>query len=118
MHVVHHPDGQENQITILAAEVVDQELFNGIPMMSLRSLNGQSIEPGDSGGGIWVNGHLAGNMWMTVRQVRQYWWQLEPPDDNKTDLSLAAALPHNLIDLVETLLNVETPPNLEVDGLS
>ena len=87
-------------------------------MLSLRSLNGQSIEPGDSGGGIWVNGHLAGNMSMTVREVCQYWWQLEPSDDNKTDLSLAAVLPHNFFELVETLLKVETPPNLDVDGLS
>ena len=118
VHVVHHPDGRENQITILTAEIVGQELFNGVKMLSLRSLNGQSIEPGDSGGGIWVNGHLAGNMWMTVREVRQYWWQSQPPDDNKTDLSLAAALPHNLIDLVETLLDVGTPPSLESDGLS
>jgi hypothetical protein len=57
-------------------------------------------------------------MWMTVREVRQYWWQSQPPDDNKTDLRLAAALPHNLIDLVETLLDVGTPPSLESDGLS
>jgi len=93
-------------------------LFNGVKMLSLRSLNGQSIEPGDSGGGIWINGHLAGNMWMTVRETRQYLWQSQPSDDNKTDLSLAAGLPNNLFDLVETLLNVETPPSLEVDGLS
>jgi hypothetical protein len=53
-----------------------------------------------------------------VREVRQYWWQLAPSDDNKTDLSLVAGLPHNLMDLVETLLNVETPPSLEVNGLS
>jgi hypothetical protein len=85
-------------------------LFNGVKLLSLRSLNGQSIEPGDSGGGIWIDGHLAGNMWMTVRETRQYWWQSQPADDNKTDLSLAAGLPHNLMDLVETLLDVGTPP--------
>jgi len=118
VHVVHHPAGQDDQISILAAEIVDEELFNGIPMLTLRSQNGQSIEPGDSGGGIWVDGHFAGNMWMTVREVRQYWWQSETSDANKTDLSLAAGLPHNLINLVETLLNVETPPNLEINGLS
>ena len=65
-----------------------------------------------------MDGHFAGNMWMTVREVRQYWWQSETSDDNKTDLSLAAGLPYNLINLVETLLNVETPPNLEINGLS
>jgi hypothetical protein len=118
VHVVHHPDGQVNQISILAAEIVDQELFNGVAMLSLRSLNGHAIEPGDSGGGIWINGRLAGNMWMTVREVRQYWWQLESPDHNETAFSLAAGLPDNLIDLVETLLQVQSPPSLESDGLS
>jgi hypothetical protein len=34
-------------------------------------------------------------MWMTVREVRQYWRQSQPADDNKTDLSLAAGLPQN-----------------------
>jgi hypothetical protein len=118
VHVVHHPDGQANQISILTAEIVDQELFNGVPMLSLRNLNGHSIEPGDSGGGIWINGRLAGNMWMTVREVRQYWWQLESPDHNETAFSLAAGLPDDLIDLVETLLQVQSPPSLESDGLS
>jgi len=68
--------------------------------------------------GIWVSGRLAGNMWMTVREVRQYWWQLEPPDHNETAFSLAAGLPIELIDLVETLLNVKSSPSLETDGLS
>jgi hypothetical protein len=118
VHVVHRMSGQENQLAIAAAEIVGEEMFNGVPMLSLRCLNGCSIEPGDSGGGIWVNGRLAGNMWMTVRETRQYWWQLNPSDDNQTAFSLAAGLTIELIDLVGTLLQVESPPNLETGSRS
>jgi len=118
VHVVHHSSDQENQISILAAEIIDHEIFNGVPMLSLRSLNEQSIEPGDSGGGIWVDGYLAGNLWMTVREAKQYWWQSEPSDHDETAFSLAAGLPVELIDLVETLLQVESPPTLETSGKS
>ena len=118
VHVVHHPSSQADQLSVMAVEIIGQEVFNGVPMLSLRSLDGQSIEPGDSGGGIWVNGRLTGNMWMTVREVRQYWWQLEPPDQNKTAFSLAAGLPNDLIILLETLLQVQSPPSLETDGMS
>ena len=118
VHVVHHSPEQENQLSIQAAEVVGLELVNGVPRLSLRSLNGQSIEPGDSGGGIWVNGYLAGNLWMTVREVRTYWWQWEPSDPNETAFSLAAGLRLELVDLVARLLQVESPPSLAQDGLS
>jgi hypothetical protein len=116
--VVHHSLEQENQLSILAAEIISNEVFNGVPMLSLRTLNGQSIEPGDSGGGIWVDGYLAGNLWMTVRETRHYWWQLNPPDQNETAFSLAAGFPVELVDLVDTLLQVESPPGLEKEGLS
>lgn len=118
VHVVHHSSDQENQISILAAEIIDHEIFNGVPMLSLRSLNGQSIEPGDSGGGIWVDGYLVGNLWMTVREAKQYWWQSEPSNHDETAFSLAAGLPVGLIDLVKTLLQVESPPTLEASGKS
>jgi len=119
VHVVHHASGQNDQVVLLAAEVVGDEMFNGVPVLSLRSLDGTSIEPGDSGGGIWVNGHLAGNLWMTVREVRQSWWPFGNPVRKETAFSLAAGLRVELIDLVETLLKVDTaPPALESGGLS
>jgi hypothetical protein len=55
---------------------------------------------------------------MTVRESRQYWWQLEPSDHNETAFSLAAGLPVELIDLVGKLLQAKSPPSLETDGLS
>lgn len=118
VHVVHRSSDQENHLSILAAEIIGQEIINGVSMLSLRSLNGESIEPGDSGGGIWINGQLAGNLWMTVRESQQYWWQVAPSDSNETAFSLAAGLRVELIDLIEILLQVESPPTLGTDGLS
>lgn len=118
VYVVHHSAEQEEQLSIVAAELLEQEMKNGVSVLSLRSLNGQSIEPGDSGGGIWFNGKLAGNMWMTVRKGHQYLWESEPHDINATGLSIAVGLTVELIDLVETLLLVQLPPSLESAGQS
>ena len=119
VHVVHHNPEQTSQLTLLPAEVTGYETHNGVPMLSLRSLNGQSIEPGDSGSGIWADGRLAGNLWMTMREVHQEWWRLTGPVSSKTNKSLAAGLHSDLIDLVEELLQVETQPEMiERNGLS
>jgi len=118
VHVVHHSPEQEERISILPAEIVGHEMRDGVPVISLRSLNGQSIEPGDSGGGIWVNGYLAGNMWKTIREVRQSTQESDSPDRNETVFSLAAGLPVELIDLVEAMMLAQTPPSLEMKELS
>jgi hypothetical protein len=41
-------------------------LYQGLPVYKLRSLNGQYIQPGDSGGGVWQDGVLVGNNWAVL----------------------------------------------------
>jgi hypothetical protein len=46
--------------------VESTETEYGLPSLMLRRVNGKAIEPGDSGGGIWLDGRLVGNMWYRV----------------------------------------------------
>ena len=70
---------------------------NGVPVYKIHNPNGQVIQPGDSGGGVWHKGQLVGNMWwvkaisgqnatVTSGDTEQINWVL-------TDISYAAVIP-------------------------
>ncbi len=65
--VTYHDPQHENQVAILAATVESVEGgAGGSPVLILRSVNGEGVVPGDSGGGVWVDGQLVGNLWSRV----------------------------------------------------
>jgi hypothetical protein len=74
---------------IQQAVIEEISTYQGVPVYKLRSLEGDPIQPGDSGGGIWHEGVLVGNNWMVeaitngsnLEATRVY-----------TDVSYAAAL--------------------------
>jgi hypothetical protein len=85
-----------DRIEVINATVVSSDRYKGVSVLKLRNLNGETISPGDSGGGIWFYGKLVGNMLATVQEkVRS---TTNPTDVtlNFTDLSLAASLPIDL----------------------
>jgi hypothetical protein len=111
VHVVRHQPGSEKKVGLLTARVtaVDEDRFHSV--MTLQSMNGQSIEPGDSGGGVWVNGTLVGNMWMTIRQERFHSDSPEETTLTVTDRSRAAALKESLLNsLGQTPMDMEKCP--------
>jgi hypothetical protein len=55
-----------HQVEIQEAVVESVEDQLGLPSLTLRRLNGNVIEPGDSGGGVWKDGKLVGNLWYRV----------------------------------------------------
>lgn len=65
--VVYHTGKNRKDIGNLEASVAEITQYEGLSALKLRSLNGQPILPGDSGGGIWYKGKLIGNMWATVQ---------------------------------------------------
>ncbi len=97
VHVVHHQPGTEMELGFMAAQVtaVSQDGLHSV--VTLQSANGHSIEPGDSGGGIWFNGKLIGNMWMTIREERSYFGIPGTTTIRVTDRSRAAGLTTNLL---------------------
>ena len=64
--VVHRSQGAAGGVATMTATVEQIESIRGVPSLCMRSQNGHVIQPGDSGGGIWVEGNLAGNMWMAL----------------------------------------------------
>jgi hypothetical protein len=115
VHLVTQQPGSETQVGLLAAQVITIGEHGQHSVMTLQSMNGQSIEPGDSGGGIWSNGALVGNMWMTIREE---WRHPNNPEESNivgTDRSRAAGLTESLLQLTGQSLQIteELPAVLE-----
>lgn len=53
-------------LTVLDAKVVRTSTFEGEAIYEIRSTDGQGLQKGDSGGGVWHNGKLVGNTWAIV----------------------------------------------------
>jgi hypothetical protein len=86
-----------HRVEILEAVVESVEDQQGLPSLTLRRENGKPIEPGDSGGGVWYNGRLVGNMWYRVkhRVVSANEDGTTSESLRLTDLSVAASHPLN-----------------------
>jgi hypothetical protein len=73
----------------------------------LRSEDGDDIMPGDSGGGLWLEGRLIGNMWKSKYTYGVDWDALEL-EQHWTETSYAAGLPD---------FSDEVPQVLETDQI-
>lgn len=111
VYVIHHQPGFERKLQLLVARVTAVNGAGQQTLLALQSVNGETIEPGDSGGGIWFEGQLVGNMWMAVRQE---WYYSNTPEEKQvtfTDRSHAAGLTTDLLDLLgQSLKNLEEMP--------
>ncbi|MFN2195215.1 MAG: hypothetical protein ACK2UW_03730 [Anaerolineales bacterium] len=98
VQVAYRQPGQRVTITLQAAEVEQQCLCSGIPGLHLRSLDGQPLQKGDSGGGVFLNGALVANNWVSVtadtpEEIAGAGALLQVGDIIYTDQSYAASLP-------------------------
>jgi len=85
---------QNGAISVAAMAVKQFSAYQNRPVFQMTSLNGESIVPGNSGGGLFRNGRLVGNMWtMTMeREVSRKTGEVISPQA-ETSLSLVAQLP-------------------------
>ena len=97
VEVVHRENPAREKAAIQKAVVEEIITYQGLPIYSLRSLDGQQIKPGDSGGGIWFNGALVGNTWVTLAEKKESVVETSGNSQEEnliyTDLSYAAILP-------------------------
>jgi hypothetical protein len=93
VQVAFRQRGDRQQVDVLDAEVVSIGSYQGLPTVNLRSLNGQPITPGDSGGGVWHAGKLVGNSWMTFMNQVVVGADSKGTEPAFTDRSFAALLP-------------------------
>ena len=112
VYVAHRQANQKDTVVLMAAEVLAIGFRNNIPLLSLRSLNGQTIEPGDSGGGVWLDGRFVGNLWMTVIEVNKSWWPLSQ-SEKTTTYSYAAGIGYDLLPLISLILEPQTLPTVQ-----
>ena len=91
---VRQPGGGQ-RVEILEAVVESLDPQFGLPSLTLRRLNGKSIEPGDSGGGVWLDGQLVASLWYRIKDRVLFTDSTGASTETLrlTDLSVAATPP-------------------------
>lgn len=99
VYIARHQPDSAMKISLLAAEVVAVKSKKGVRVFILKSLDGDAIVRGDSGGGLWFNGQLIGNTWLAYPVTQR---SLLPGHSTETheiylDKSTSAQLPVNFL---------------------
>jgi hypothetical protein len=85
------PAAGRESVSAFEAVVQSLEIKDGRPVWRLQSAQGEQVIPGDSGGGIWKDGELVGNLWACV--IETVYSSVAPDgEDVATDRSVAAVL--------------------------
>ena len=83
-------------VEVVAATVTGVDGAGSPASMRLRNLDDSAVIPGDSGGGVWANGRLLGNLWAAgVNEERSLWTMLfgGNVDAEPSDLTIVALQP-------------------------
>ncbi|MEJ2596694.1 MAG: hypothetical protein P8Z00_00095 [Anaerolineales bacterium] len=73
--VVHQKPGQEDKVEVIPAVIDRRMTFQGLPAFQLHASDGSALIPGDSGGGLWFNGYLVGDLWAREEANLNDWSQ-------------------------------------------
>jgi len=92
--LVHQAADDPDRVELLQARVVRNKNYKGQPVFKLALAGEGQIIPGDSGGGIWLNGALVGNMWSSYINTIKFPFSAE--------ISLAAPLPSGYLQYTES----------------
>jgi hypothetical protein len=85
VYVVRQDPEDSEKADVLQARVLNMKDYKGLTVVKLAILDNAILVPGDSGGGIWMNGRLVGNTWASFINT------IKLPLSSNT--SLAAPLP-------------------------
>jgi hypothetical protein len=94
--VVHQKPGQEDEVVVEPAIIEQRLTFQGLPAFQLHAADGSALIPGDSGGGLWFNGYLVGDLWAREEVSQNDWsqwsWQDLKPSIRVLESAYAAEL--------------------------
>jgi hypothetical protein len=110
--IVRQGRNGSNSVELIKVTVEAIENQRGQPVYELRSVNGETIMPGDSGGGLWLGDSIVGNMWMSTYTYAWNRGSLER-EQNWTETSFAAGLPDALEEITQSLGAVEVTGDME-----
>lgn len=95
--VVHQATDSDVPLDQLPAEIRAIDDYNGLPVFRFVPVDGQIIKPGDSGGGVWHEGQLIGNIWGIYFQKDK--WFI--PGSQEVQISNVAQLPIHFLELMQ-----------------
>jgi hypothetical protein len=94
------PADARQSVSTFEALVLSLQIKEGQPVWRLQSTHGEQVISGDSGGGIWKDGRLVGNLWASV--IDTVFSSATPAgEDVLTDRSVGAVLKAN--DLLDSV---------------
>lgn len=98
VQVAFRQPGNQEMVTIQEAVVERSCLCSRVRGFRLRSLSGQPLQKGDSGGGVWYEGKLVGNNWISVtadtpEEINAAGAVLQVGEITYTDISYTAGIP-------------------------
>ncbi|MEM7801901.1 MAG: hypothetical protein AAF633_22090 [Chloroflexota bacterium] len=105
-------------LAVVPAVIAEIKIENQMPVYQFETLDGHAIFPGDSGGGVWFEGQLVGNMWRTVQVQMVNELTGEVTGVNPTPTSYGAVLSTSIKSVVNMILESGAQPELAVDGLN
>jgi hypothetical protein len=94
--IVYRENPSREKVALKQAVVDEITIYENEPVYKLRSLDGEPIQPGDSGGGIWHDGCLVGNNWTVTAQSTITPEESVEENIVYTDTSYGAILPVEL----------------------
>jgi hypothetical protein len=101
VQVAHRGGPNRDKVEILEAVIEEISTYKSTPVYRFRSLDGQEIAQGDSGGGVWFNGALIANNWaiITKSSITTTSGNHNSALQIQTNLSIAAVLPELIFSL-------------------
>jgi hypothetical protein len=95
VQVAHRQQPSGDRLLIRQARIEEISIIKGVPVYKLQSLDGQGLQPGDSGGGVWYEGELIANVWAVIAMYSAVdkMRTSDPFIKSFTNLSYAAVFP-------------------------
>jgi hypothetical protein len=95
VQVAYRGGDRRDKVEILDAVIEKVTVSRETPVYQLRSLSGQLLSPGDSGGGVWHGDDFVGNNWfiLLTYTLKETSSATDLNNITQTDLSEAAILP-------------------------
>ncbi len=96
LQVVYWQPESTEPVSVEPVVVEATEQYKDLPTIKMKSVNGKVVTHGNSGGGVFLNGQLVGNMWETI--VRRTLVDGEDTGVATHTLSRAAQLTYQMLD--------------------
>jgi hypothetical protein len=99
--LVHRNSSDHDQLDIMTVKVPRVITGKGTSALNIIPLNQEEIIPGDSGGGLWHDGQLVGNMWAFYPETQPGFLNLTSPKE--IQIGIVAQLPFDYLQTYQGL---------------